>query len=73
MSPSSFARSDLAKTPEAALVVTDASVLVELVIDERHRAGAEVLLARYADPQTRLTFGTRIACYAVRHEDRYPS
>jgi predicted nucleic acid-binding protein len=31
-------------------------VLVELVIDGRHRAGAEVLLERYAEPQTRLTF-----------------
>lgn len=31
-------------------------MLVELVIDGRHRAGAEVLLERYADPQTRLTF-----------------
>jgi predicted nucleic acid-binding protein len=26
------------------------------VIDGRHRAGAEVLLERYAEPQTRLTF-----------------
>jgi predicted nucleic acid-binding protein len=56
MSPSSFARSDLAKTSEAALVVADASVLVELVIDGRHRNGAEALLERYAEPQTRLTF-----------------
>lgn len=31
-------------------------MLVELVIDGRHRAGAEVLLERYADPRTRLTF-----------------
>lgn len=31
-------------------------MLVELVIDGRHRAGAEVLLERYADQQTRLTF-----------------
>jgi predicted nucleic acid-binding protein len=31
-------------------------VLVELVIDGRHRAGAEALLERYAEPQTRLTF-----------------
>lgn len=31
-------------------------MLVELVIDGRHRTGAEVLLARYADPQARLTF-----------------
>ncbi len=56
MSPSSFARSDLAKTSDTALVAADASVLVELVIDGRHRAGAEALLERYADPQTRLTF-----------------
>jgi predicted nucleic acid-binding protein len=31
-------------------------VLVELVIDGRHRAGAEALLERYADPRARLTF-----------------
>lgn len=31
-------------------------MLVELVIGGRHRAGAEVLLERYGDPETRLTF-----------------
>jgi predicted nucleic acid-binding protein len=31
-------------------------VLVELVIGGRHRAGAEVLLERYGDPEARLTF-----------------
>lgn len=33
-------------------------MLVELVIDGRHRAGAEVLLERYAAPERRLTFVT---------------
>ena len=31
-------------------------MLVELVIAGRHRDGADVLLARYADPDKRLTF-----------------
>ena len=31
-------------------------MLVELVIAGRHRDGADVLLARYADPDERLTF-----------------
>jgi predicted nucleic acid-binding protein len=34
--------------PEPDLVVADASVLVELVVDGRHRRGADVLLSRYA-------------------------
>lgn len=38
----------LPATPEPALVVADASALVELVIDGRHREGADALLSRYA-------------------------
>ncbi len=34
--------------PEAEIVVVDASVLVELVVDGRHRGGADLLLSRYA-------------------------
>lgn len=35
------------KTPEREILVLDASALVELVIDGRHRRGAEALLERY--------------------------
>lgn len=48
MSPSSSARIALPEAPELDLLVTDASVLVELVVAGRHRRGADVLLSRYA-------------------------
>lgn len=35
-------------SPDLALLAVDASVLVELVVDGRHRRGADVLLSRYA-------------------------
>lgn len=41
-------RDDLTSTAELDLIVVDASVLVELVIDGRHRDGADLLLSRYA-------------------------
>lgn len=38
----------LTKASELDLIVVDASVLVEVVIDGRHRTGADALLSRYA-------------------------
>jgi len=48
ISPSSSARTALPAVPELDLLVTDASVLVELVTAGRHRRGADILLSRYA-------------------------
>lgn len=50
MSPVWFEGSVLTWIDDVDVVVVDASVLVELVIDGRHRAGADVLLDRYATP-----------------------
>lgn len=50
--PSSSAKAGLTNTPELAeVVVVDASVLVELVVDGRHARGADTLLSRYAASQ----------------------
>lgn len=57
MWPSSSGRAGPTSTTELALLVVDASVLVELVIDGPHAAHADVLLTRYRDTE-RLTLVT---------------
>lgn len=55
---SSSGKAGLTSTPELELVVVDASVLVEVVIEGRHARGADALMGRYAASPERLTLVT---------------
>ena len=57
MWPSSSARAGPTSTPEPDLLVVDASVLVELVVEGRHARAADLLIERYATAR-RLTLIT---------------